>query len=150
MTDFAGVIAKYGKYVGAPDGRSMQPMLRSRRDAVVLVAPQFPLKKYDVILYRRSNGQYVLHRIISVRHGYVICGDRLWRKEYGITDENVIGVATGFFRDKKYVSCDNFRYRVYCRVWCALRPFRSLKFHVKLYAKALMRKLGWNGKEEKD
>ncbi len=148
MTDFAGVIAKYGKYVGAPDGRSMQPMLRSRRDAVVLVAPHFPLKKYDVILYRRASGQYVLHRVISVKNGYVICGDRLWRKEYGIRDENVIGVAEGFFRDKKYVPCTNRGYQLYCRVWCALRPMRSLVFHLKVYGKALLRKLGIHGNKD--
>ena len=142
MSDFASVIRERGKYVGPPAGPSMQPLLRAHRDAAVLVALTRPLKKYDVILYRRHNGRYVLHRIIGVREdGFVLCGDAQWRKEYGVTNEMVVGVMEGFFRDETYHSCNEIFYRIYSVLRCAARPIRSLGFHLSLYWKALWRKL---------
>ena len=143
MTDFEGVIRSRGKYVGPPSGPSMQPLLRMHRDAAVLVAPVFPLRKYDVILYRRKNGQYVLHRIIAVKEdGYVLCGDAQWRKEYPVTDDMVIGVMQGYFKDETYHACTSFGYRAYSVFRCAFRPLRALCFYVRSYAKALLQKLG--------
>ncbi len=142
MTDFAAVIRERGKYVGPPAGPSMQPLLRMHRDSAVLVQPAFPLKKYDVILYRRANGQYVLHRIIACKKdGYVLCGDAQWRKEYPVTDEMVVGMMEGFFRDETYHSCHSFGYRLYSVIRCAARPLRAVAFYVKCYAKALIAKL---------
>ena len=48
-----------------PRGVSMLPLLRQGRDAVVLSPLPERLRKYDVVLYRRRNGQYVLHRIVE-------------------------------------------------------------------------------------
>ncbi|MDO5436494.1 MAG: hypothetical protein Q4G19_09010 [Clostridia bacterium] len=38
--------------------------LRGGRDGILLTAVSGPLKKNDVVLYRRANGQFILHRII--------------------------------------------------------------------------------------
>lgn len=142
MTDFESVIRERGKYVGPLAGPSMQPLLRMHRDAAVLVAPVFPLRKYDVILYRRKNGRYVLHRIIAVKKdGYVLCGDAQWRKEYPITDDMVIGVMQGYFKDEVYHPCTSFSYRAYSVLRCAARPIRALCFYVKSYAKAAVQKM---------
>lgn len=143
MTDYAAVIRERGKFVGPPAGPSMQPLLRMHRDAAVLVAPTFPLKKYDVILYRRASGQYVLHRIISVKKdGYVLCGDALWRKEYPVTDDMVVGVMQGYFRDEKYCSVNSASYFLYVRLCCACRPLRACLFFIKSSVKTLALKLG--------
>ena len=40
----------------------MLPMLREGKDSVVLSKISEPLRKYDVVLYQRRNGQYVLIR----------------------------------------------------------------------------------------
>ena len=56
----------HGKYICKTEGRSMEPMLKQGRDRVVIVPPVFPLKKYDIPLYKRDSGQYVLHRIINI------------------------------------------------------------------------------------
>lgn len=142
MTDFSAVIRERGKYVGPPAGPSMQPLLRMHRDAAVLVSPKFPLKKYDVILYRRQGGQYVLHRIIGVRKdGYVLCGDAQWRKEYPVTDSMVVGVMQGYFRGEKYHSCNEFPYRLYSVLRCAFRPLRAALFFIRNSLKVLGRKL---------
>lgn len=142
MADFRSVIEKYGKYVGAPAGLSMEPMLRVNRDAVSLVAPRFPLRKYDVALYQRDNGVYVLHRVVKVnKDGYAFCGDLQWRCEKGVQENQIVGVMEGFFRDDTYISASDPCYRRYAfwRVFC--RPFRSLSFHVKLYLSVFWRKL---------
>ena len=41
----------------SPQGTSMLPMLRQGRDSIVLSPVPAKLKKYDLPLYRRNNGQ---------------------------------------------------------------------------------------------
>ena len=57
-------------------GRSMTPFLRDRVSRVRLTAISQP-KRGDVVLYRRQNGEYVLHRIAACCGDgtYVMCGD---------------------------------------------------------------------------
>ena len=51
-----------GKYLSTLVGNSMQPLLKTRRDQVVIEKITLPLKKYDIVLYKRANDQYVCHR----------------------------------------------------------------------------------------
>ena len=44
-------------------GDSMEPMLRNRKDTVIIKPVSGKLKRYDLPLYRRPDGKYVLHRI---------------------------------------------------------------------------------------
>lgn len=69
-------------------GDSMLPLIRQGKDLLLIARkPEGRLSKYDVPLYRRDSGQYVLHRILKVRENdYVICGDNRWHRETGITD----------------------------------------------------------------
>ena len=62
-------------------GDSMLPLIRQGRDLVLISRkPEGRLKKYDVPLYKRDSGQYVLHRILKVRKDdYIICGDNRWQ-----------------------------------------------------------------------
>lgn len=69
------VLDSEGFYVGPPVGVSMWPMLRNRRDAILVVPASERLKRYDVALYRRGQ-MMVLHRVLGLyENGYVICGD---------------------------------------------------------------------------
>lgn len=77
----------------------MFPLIRPG-DLLIIEAVNGPLKKYDVPLYKRDSGQYVLHRIIKrARRSYVMCGDNRSQLEYGITDRHIIGVLTGIVRN---------------------------------------------------
>lgn len=121
-------ISQYGRAVTVPVGISMWPMLRNRRDHIVIVPVTRPLRKYDVPLYRINKDTYVLHRIIKVKGdgGYVICGDNLWRKEHQVTDEYIVGVLAGFFKGERYIDCETDRlYHAYVYVWRTLYPVRS-------------------------
>ena len=111
---FEEVLARDGKLIYTGVGTSMLPMLRQRRDLLIIERPGRTLRKYDVPLYRRDSGKYVLHRVLKVRRdGYVLCGDNQWRREYGITDRQIIGVLTAFVRDGKEIPVTDRRYRLY-------------------------------------
>ncbi len=107
------VILEEGKFVCTTSGISMQPLFSDRRDTVIILPPDGRLKKYDVPLYRRG-ADYVLHRVVKVLpDSYVICGDNCESYEYDITDDNIIGVLTAFYRKDKYFTVENWCYRLY-------------------------------------
>lgn len=108
-------------------GTSMYPLLKQGRD-LFTVAEKTPkrCKKNDVVLYRRSEHQYILHRVIAVRsNDYVIQGDNCMTKEYGIRDEDIIGVMTSFKHNGKVYDVTDRRYLIYVRIWTAIHPFIS-------------------------
>ncbi len=124
---FEEIIRREGRLVYTNVGDSMLPLIRQGRDLLVIEKTSGRLKKYDVPLYKRDSGQYVLHRILKVRQeDYVICGDNRWRREYGITDRHIIGVLTAVVRDGREISVTDWRYRVYVHVWCDFFPLRAL------------------------
>lgn len=116
---FEDEIQKNGKIIYTNVGDSMMPLIKQGRDVLIISKTDGRLKKYDVPLYKRDNGQYVLHRILKVRkNDYVICGDNRYVKEYGITDKHIVGVLSGMIRKGKEISTDDVRYRGYVHLWC--------------------------------
>lgn len=109
-----------------PMGTSMLPMLRQGIDSVVLSPVTGKLKKYDIPLYRRENGKYILHRIVGAGHTYTCMGDNQFMKEQGIQQEQIIAVVTGFYRGDREHSVTEPGYRLYCRIWYHSRSFRRL------------------------
>ena len=115
-----------GFYVSTTVGTSMWPMLRNRCDRVLIrpIEPGERLSRYDLPLYLRPDGKYVLHRVIDVQADcYVIRGDNTYVKEY-IPKEWILGVMTEFWRGDKHVAADSRTYRLYARVWRAIYPLR--------------------------
>ena len=110
----------------SPGGNSMRPMLRPHEDEVVLSALPKTLKKYDLPLYRRSDGAYVLHRIIKVGETYTCIGDNQFRKECGVTREQMVAIMTEFVRNGRTYSATSLRYRIYCYLWHYTRGIRRL------------------------
>lgn len=110
----------------APLGFSMLPLLKGDRCQVVLKYPDLPLQKYDVVLYQQPGGKLILHRIIKCGNGeYLIRGDNTYQDEKGITDTQILGVMTGFYRKEKYISCDASLYRLYTVIWTRTYPVRK-------------------------
>ena len=130
-----------GMYVSTTSGVSMMPMLRDRRDTVVITPARERLKKYDVALYR-SGENYLLHRVVKVLpESYVICGDNCITLERGITDAQILGKLTEVRRGEKKLKLDGFWYGLYCRYTVATfyprRIFRKAKAAVCSAAKKL-------------
>ena len=112
---FEEVLERDGRLVYTTVGTSMLPLLRQGRDLFV-VEKRGPgrLRAGDVALYRRPPDKYVLHRVIEVREkDYVILGDNCVNREYGITDDDILGVMTGFMRNGKQHAVTEKGYRLY-------------------------------------
>lgn len=145
MKKIEDILKEKGVYVSTTVGVSMYPMLRNRRDTIVIRPYTGRLKKYDVPLYKRGD-KYILHRIVKVLpEGYVICGDNCLRREYGITDNQILGVLTEFYRDGRHIDIENLWYRVYVRGWTASYPVRAGLKYIRgllgtIYRKYLKRK----------
>lgn len=101
----------------APKGRSMLPFLKEGRDTVTLAAPPTKLKKYDIPLYQRENGQYVLHRVVRVGTTYTCIGDNQFVLESGISHSQIVAVCTSFVRKGKRIYANDPLYRLYAFVW---------------------------------
>ena len=123
-------------------GTSMLPLLRQGRDIfTVRKKGGERCRKGDVVLYRRPPDQYVLHRIIQVRpEDYVILGDNCIAKEYGIRDDDIIGVMTEFVRDGKGHRVSDPGYRFYSFLWMRLAPARVMLKRCAMKAERLIRR----------
>lgn len=141
LSSFEEQLRLHGKIIYTNVGTSMMPLLREGRDVMIIERPEGRLKKYDVPLYIRPDGMYVLHRILKVRKDdYVICGDHCTRREYGITDRDIIGVLTGVIRDGKTISMDSPRYKLYYHLWCDFFYVRVLLLKIKYGFKKIFKK----------
>jgi signal peptidase I len=134
---FEDIISEQGKLVYTNVGDSMYPFIKPR-DLLVIEKINSPLKKYDVPLYKRDTGQYVLHRIVKIKNGeYYICGDNRAYLERGIEDRHIIGLLTEIVRDGKTISVYSSKYRFYT----SLLPFRRFIIRLKNKNKALKKKI---------
>jgi hypothetical protein len=121
-------------------GGSMLPMLHPHRDAVELVIPRNAPEKGDIILYRRENGAYVLHRIIRVcEDGYLCSGDNQVMRE-PVKPEQVLAVADGYIRKGKSCTMDKPGYRLYKGFWQLTFPLRGIYLAVRRPLGRLYRK----------
>lgn len=109
----------------SPRGTSMLPMLRQGKDQVVLSPLPERLKKYDLPLYRRQNGQYVLHRVVEAGDTYTCLGDNQFDPEPGLRPDQMIALVTAFTRDGREIPVTALSYRLYCRIWYASNPLRK-------------------------
>ncbi|MEA5019229.1 MAG: S24/S26 family peptidase [Gordonibacter sp.] len=123
-------LEREGVYVSTTVGSSMWPMLRNRRDTIVIRPVSGSLSRYEVPLFRRGN-DYVLHRVVRVLpDSYVMCGDNCAEQELGVTDDQIVGVLKEFYRGKRRVRHDARAYRAYARIWCAFYPLRRVRKRV--------------------
>ena len=101
----------------SPRGISMLPMLRQGIDSVVLSPLPGRLRKYDLPLYQRADGKYILHRIVKAGQTYTCMGDNQFEPEPGVTREQMIAVVTAFYRGNRLIPVTDPGYRLYCRLW---------------------------------
>ena len=105
-------------------GKSMLPVLMEKRDSVILEKPG-TLKKGDIVLYRRTNGDYVLHRIVKIKKdGMGMCGDNQKLVEFPIMPEQIIATCSAIIRKGRRIEKNNLAYRFMVFVWINLIPLR--------------------------
>ena len=122
-------IKQNGEFIAIPVGTSMYPMLRNRKDTIVVTPTQARLKKYDVALYRRGDS-YVLHRVIKVLpDSYVIRGDNCALKEY-VPNSSVLGKLTEVWRADKKLNMQCASYKAYSRLVTFFNPIVRIKLRI--------------------
>lgn len=137
MNRIEKILKENKMFITKTQGDSMFPMLVEGRDSVIIAPPEFPLKKYDVPVYRRD-GHYTIHRIVKVtRKGYIICGDNRTRLERDITDKDIVGVLTAFYHNDNLIKCTDEDYIRYSKRVCRSLPVRI----IKTLTKRIFRKL---------
>lgn len=108
-------------------GSSMTPFLVHGRDTVYLSKVGRPLKRGDMILYRRDNGDYILHRIYRVeKETYSLVGDAQTAIERGIRPDQVLALVTAVRRKGKLLQPDSFWWDFFQKVWIRMVPLRPV------------------------
>lgn len=107
-------------------GTSMFPLLKAGRDTVIIKADK-SFSVGDIIFYRRSDGHFVLHRIVGADgNGFTLCGDNQTDLETGITEENIIAKVTEIHRDGKVIDVNDKSYKRRVNFWIKALPHRRL------------------------
>ena len=135
------ILEEQGVYIGPTVGVSMLPMLKNRRDTIVVKPKTQRLQRLDVALYRRGN-DYVLHRVLAqIEGGYLIRGDNCYSDEH-IPEGDVFGVLTEFFRKDKHVFCTDKKYLAYAER--RLKTYKTRRFfmRIKWKIKGALRRVG--------
>ena len=106
-------------------GGSMSPFLVHGRDTVYLSKISKPLKKGDMVLYRRKNGAYVLHRVFRTQNdSYTLVGDAQTHLESGIHANQLCAVVTAVRRKDKLLKKGNFWWDFFEIIWIRMVPLR--------------------------
>ena len=125
-----------GVYTTKTEGDSMYPMLKSG-DKVIVTAVKKPLKKYDVVVYRRDD-HYTMHRIVKVlKNGYLICGDNRAYLEKDIKDADIIGILFGFYKGNTFYEASGKEALAYGKKATRRYWLRKIKERVRAVLKRL-------------
>ncbi|MDY4515058.1 MAG: S24/S26 family peptidase [Hominisplanchenecus sp.] len=111
-------LEKGGTFKFYPRGTSMEPTIHAGRDMVVLSPLPDCLRKYQIVLYKRTNGAFVLHRIIKVKGSCcTMRGDNQFVSEPGIQKEQMIGMVTQIICNGDVIPVNDTRHRIAAALW---------------------------------
>ena len=110
-------------------GVSMTPTIRGGRDFVRLKQMERPAKRGDILLYRRENGQFILHRVVKGGEVLKCCGDRQLETET-VRPEQVLAVVSAICRKGRWFAVTSPLYRLCTAVWMIL-PLRRLALFLR-------------------
>lgn len=113
-------------------GMSMWPLICHGRDQVIIEKTEKDrLKKGDIILYRITEEQYILHRITRMEDEYFqTTGDGNLHRDPFMPYESIIARVCKIIRDGKEVVCDELKWKALFRLWMFLFPIRKWIFRV--------------------
>ncbi|MBQ9946948.1 MAG: S24/S26 family peptidase [Oscillospiraceae bacterium] len=132
LSEYAEVIEEVlhsgGEFRLYPKGTSMLPLIHQGRDSVSLVRHEGRLKRGDIAFYRRTDGSFVLHRVMRSEETLTMCGDNQLELEKNVPHSAVIGKVARVFHGEECVS-EGISYRLYVFLW---RSFLIRRIFFKL------------------
>lgn len=125
-------------------GNSMNPFLKAGRDSVELSKTNFrEIRRGDIVLIRRTNGIYVLHRVYKkADNSFFIVGDAQQWIEGPLYPEQLVAKISSVRRNNKEIPCTNVTWVFLSRVWLRLRIFRYKIFKMNAFIKRVNGKKG--------
>jgi len=131
------VISSGGEFKLFPRGTSMLPLLRQGVDSVILVSPS-KIEKNDIVLYKRNNSQYVLHRVIKIKHKeYYMCGDNQYVLEKGIKEDQILAKVICIYKDNTRLELTSKEYIRYVKKLRSSRFKRTIKSKLRFLKKII-------------
>lgn len=114
-------------------GNSMSPFMIHERDSILIGPITRPLRKGDMAMFRRRNGQFVMHRICRVdsEGRFYFVGDAQTQIEGPIDREQVRGLITAVRRKGVWIREGDFWWEFFEHVWLYVIPLR--RFLCRLY-----------------
>lgn len=108
-----------------PNGVSMLPFIKGGKTSVTIEKYENGAKKYDVVFYVRSDGKYVMHRIVKIYpDSFGVCGDNQWWVEK-VYEKDIFAIATEIEGKKNNGSF----------IYLHTLGLRRFTIHVKTYIK---------------
>lgn len=129
-----------GRFVLTVTGNSMTPTLHHLKDRVELVSvTQRPIAKGEIVLFRRSTGECILHRVVAIEGQLLLVnGDAQTWVEW-VSSARVLGVVSRIQRGGKWIRCDGKRYRAYVALWRLIIPLRPYVFKTYRFIRSLIK-----------
>lgn len=128
LADFCALLQQDESVEALPvtiSGNSMAPFLVHGRDTVYLSRITQSVKKGDVVLYRRQNGSYILHRVHALEGDtFTMAGDAHSGTEPGIRRDQLLAIMTSARRKGRLEKPGSARWEFFARVWPRLLPLR--------------------------
>ena len=123
-------------------GDSMEPLVRKNRDFVTVCPLYRELKIGDIVLFHRSDGAFVVHRVRALSEDRVITlGDNCFQNDAPHKLSEIYGLITKIERGKRVINTDSKRARLYGRFRMATLKFRIAKRKLKAKLKAILKPL---------
>lgn len=144
LADYSLLLSSTDENIQLPvivSGNSMAPFLKHNRDKVFLSRIASPPKRGDIILYRRSSKEYVLHRVYKVKNGIMtMVGDGQSCLEPNIPLERAEATVKVVVRDGKTLYPSSPCWIFYEKIWLALFPFRPAIAKIHAFFKRKIKK----------
>jgi hypothetical protein len=105
-------------------GNSMMPFLREDTDSVELSSTDFDSLRFgQIVLIHRSNGQYILHRVVHKKKDcFFIAGDAQIWIEGPICPEQLVAVVTRIWRGNRQISPSDILWKMLSLIWWLRLP----------------------------
>ena len=108
-------------------GNSMSPFLIHGRDQISFQKPDGPLRRGDMAFFRRTDGEYVMHRVLRAEEkGYFLVGDGQQEVEGPILPGQVFAVVKQVCRKGRWIGPGDFWWDFFAGPWLWLLPLRPL------------------------
>ena len=139
---FRAVLESGGVFTLKPRGDSMRPTIVPGRDSVSIVQAAGDIMLHDILLYQRTDGSFVLHRVARIERdgSFTMCGDNQSVLERGILLQDVVGVVTAIHRPNGDLVRGTEAFLAPARRRARSRPLRFLRYSAGCLRKKLFGK----------